>query len=151
LNAAAEHDVFDQIDTPIGGVPPEMIMSVWDRVEPMLRKAVRDDSGYTMDSLLNELQLARMQLWVIGNFQGVVCTLIKVNPPPVPPTLWVQFLGGHHMDEWLSDWKEVMEAFAISQGCAAIEFAGRKGWNKIHEKHREYKPKWTIFRRELDG
>lgn len=149
--AARAEDIFDQIETPIGGVPPEMVMSVWHKVEPMLRRAVRDDCGYTMDSLLNEIQMARIQLWVIDDFKGVVCTMIKVNPPPVKPVLWVQFLAGQNMDDWLSDWKEVMEAFAIANGCGAVEFAGRKGWNKIHEKHREYKPKWTIFRRNLDG
>ena len=148
---ANAEELFEQLSTPIGGVPPEMIMSVWDKAEPLLRRCVRPETGYTLETLLTALQFGKIQLWVIGDFQGVVCTQIKVNDPPVPPILWVQFLAGDHMDEWLDDWREVMEAFALANGCNAVEFAGRKGWNKIQERHPEYKATWTIFRRELDG
>lgn len=148
---AATEEVFDEIETPIGGVPAEQLMNVWHKVEPMLARVVKEECGYTLESLLTELQFSRMQLWVIGDFQGVVITQIRVCPPPVPPILWVQFFAGDHMQDWLTDWKDVMEAFARHNGCNAIEFAGRKGWNKISEMHPEYKAKWTIFRRELDG
>lgn len=145
---ANAEDIFERIDTPIGGVPPERMMQVWDRAEPILARVVKPQSGYTLETLLTELQFGSMQLWVIGDFQGVVVTQIKT--PPVGPCLWVQFMAGDHMNEWLDDWKEVMEAFARERGCIAIEFAGRKGWNKIQERHPEYKATWTIFRKELD-
>lgn len=145
---ANAEEIFDQIETPIGGVPAAGLMQVWDRIEPLLKRVVRDESGYTIEQVLTELQFGRMQLWVIGDFQGIVVTQIKT--PPVAPVLWVMFIAGDHMSEWLDDWKEVMEAFARHNGCKAVEFAGRKGWNKIQQHYPDYKPMWTIFRRELD-
>ena len=147
--AANAQDIFDDLETPIGGVPSAHIMQVWDRVEPLLSRCVRDNSGYSIMDLLTELQFGRMQLWIIGDFQGAIVTQIKT--PPTGAVLWVQYMAGDHMNEWLDDWIAAQEAFARDQGCVAIEFAGRKGWNRIERQHPEYKATWTIFRRELDG
>ena len=144
----AAEAILDELETPIGGVPAEQVMRVWQRVAPILKRALGPESGYTLESVLTELQLAQMQLWVVGDFQGVVVTQIKVLP--TQKVLWVMFLAGEHMDDWLADWIQVQEEYARFNGCAAVEFSGRKGWNKIAQKHKGYKPMWTIFRRELD-
>lgn len=145
---ANPQEIFDEIETPIGGVQPEQIMQVWHKIEPMLKRVVKPETGYTLDSVLYELQMAQLQAWIVGDFDGLVVTQIKT--PPVAPVLWVQFFVGDSMSDWIDDWRRVMEAYAKACGCVAIEFAGRKGWNKIQESHPDYKAKWTIFRRELD-
>ena len=139
--------VFDEIETPIGGVPPDQVMAVWDRIEPLLRRVVKPQTGQTMDSVLYALQMTQTQLWVIGDFQAIVITSIEQRP--LHRVLWVQFCAGDYMDEWLDDWIAVQEEFARANDCAAVEFSGRKGWNKIHQKHRDYKPVLTTFRKEL--
>ncbi len=144
---ARAEDLFEQLDTPIGGVPSDAVVQVWPKVEPLLQRVVKPYTGYSLDSVLTGLQLGAMQLWVIGDFQGVVVT--QLIQRPLHSVLWVQFLAGDYMNEWLDDWITVQEEFARAHECVAIEFSGRKGWNKIHEKHREYKPMLTTFRREL--
>lgn len=145
--AANAEEIFEQLTTPIGGVPIEQIMSVWSKVEPLLQRVVKPQTGFDLMSVLTALQLGQMQLWVVGDFQGVVVT--HVVHRPLQNVLWVQFLAGDHMDDWLDDWITVQEEAARHYNCEAIEFQGRKGWNKIHEKHRDYKPVLTTFRREL--
>ena len=145
---ANAQEIFDELTTPIGGVMPNQVVAIWDRVEPLLARVVKPNTGYSLDSVLTALQLADMQLWVVGDFKGVVVTQIMVRP--LHSVLWVQFIAGDHMKDWLGDWITVQEEFARHHGCAAIEFSGRKGWNKIHEQHREYKPVLTTFRRELE-
>lgn len=139
--------VFDTIETPIGGVQPHQVMAVWDRVEPLLRKVVKPQTGYTLDAVLTEVQLGTMQLWIIGDFRAAILTAIQNRP--LHRVLWVQFMAGEGMDEWLDDWIAVQEEYAQFNDCKAIEFSGRKGWNKIYNDHRDYRPVLTTFRKEL--
>lgn len=145
--AAAAEKVFDEIETPIGGVPPEAVMHVWERCVPLLRRVVKPHSGYDLDALLFELQMARMQLWVIGNFQAVAVTQIQVRP--LHKVLWCQFIAGDNIEEWLDDWERVQAEFARANDCAAVEFSGRPGWRKFHNKYRKYRPVLTTYRKDL--
>jgi len=146
-NTAVAETVFDTIDTAIGGVPGQLVMKVWRKVEPLLERVVNPQTGWDMKHVLTALQTGEMQLWVIGDFKGVVVTQILTRP--IHKVLWIQFISGKHMDEWLDDWITVQEDFARHNDCAAIEFAGRRGWNKISEAHSDYKPILTTIRREL--
>lgn len=131
----------------IGGVPSDQVMRVWDRLEGLLRRVVKAETGETPESVLTDIQLQRKQLWVINDFQGVVVTAILERP--AHRVLFVPYLVGDHMDDWLAEWVAVQEDYARAHDCKAIEFNGRRGWNKIGEKFPEYKPRQTIFRREL--
>jgi hypothetical protein len=142
MNAA----VLNEISTPIGGVLPEYVAKVWPKVEPILKRVVKPRTGYTTDHVLVELQLRKWQLWVIGNFDAVVTTCIQVRP--LHKVLWVPFIAGNNMDSWLDDWLKVQDAFAKENECIAIEFAGRKGWQR-ELRNRDYKPMWVILRKEL--
>ena len=134
---------------PIGGVQSHQVMAVWDRVEPMLRRIVQPDTGHSIDSVLTGLQMAKMQLWVIGDFQGVVVTSIE-NRPSGQCIMAINYIVGHHMDEWLDEWIELQESYAKAHNCVAIEFAGRRGWKKALERWPEYKTSHTVYRRELN-
>lgn len=137
-----------QLATPIGGVPAEHVLEVWPRVEPILKRVVKPQTGYNLDHVLTELQLRRWQLWVVGNFLAAVVTSIQVRP--LHKVLWVHFIAGRDMDKWLDDWIAVQEAYAKANGCAAIEFAGRFGWEKIaRAKKNGYRAILTTLRKEL--
>lgn len=136
-------------ETPIGGVPSDKIMMVWDKVEPILRRVVKEDTGYSLQHVLTELQMAKMQLWVIGDFEAAAVTTVEDRP--TQRVLFMLFIAGKNVEKWLSDWISVIEDYAQYHGCAAVEFSGRKGWNKIAELKRYdgYKPIRTIVRREF--
>ena len=78
------------MDIPVGGVPSDKVMLVWDRVEPILARVVKPETGHSLDSVLSALQMAQMQLWVVGDFQGVVVT--SVEQRPVQRVLFINFL-----------------------------------------------------------
>lgn len=144
---AVAEKIFDEIDTAIGGVPPDQIMKVWDRVEPMLCKVVKPETGYSLDNVLTSLQMAKQQLWVIGDFQAVAVTEIQLRP--LHKVLWNQFIAGNDMADWLDDWEKVLVEYARAHDCVAVEFSGRKGWNKFQSKYRKFKPVLTTYRREV--
>lgn len=143
---AAEQKVFDDIDTPIGGVPPEHVIDVWERAEPVLARVVTPETGYSLETLLTELQMARMQLWVIGDFQAIVVTTIV--PRPLHKILWLQFFVGDKMDEWLGDWVKVQDEFARFNNCVAVEACGRVGWDKA-AKPFGFERVFSVVRKEL--
>jgi hypothetical protein len=137
----------EQLGIQIGGIPSDQIMRVWHGVEPVLARVIKPDTGYTMQSVLTSLQLTKMQLWIIGNFQGVVVT--QIEDRPAQRVLFTLFLAGDSMSEWMDELNVTLEQYARHEGCVAIEFNGRKGWNKIGEAKSEWKPIRTVFRREL--
>lgn len=144
---AAVEKVFEEIETPIGGIPADRVIHAWPMAWKVLRRVVKPHTGYDHDTLLTQLQLARMQLWVIGNFQAVAVTQIQLRP--LHKVLWCQFIAGDHVEEWLDDWEKVQAEFARANDCVAIEFSGRPGWKKFQDKYRKYKPVLTTYRKEL--
>jgi hypothetical protein len=145
--AATAENVFDTLKTPIGGVQPNQLLAVWNKVDPLLKRVVTPQTGYTTEHVLAQLQLANWQLWVIGDFQGVVVTHIERRP--LFSVLWVRFLAGSNVDEWLDDLAAVTEAFARHHGCRRIEFAGRHGWRKFRGRFRDYEPIYQTYSKEL--
>lgn len=143
MMTAAAH----KMNNVVYGVSSDQVMAVWDRIERLLKRVVRPETGETPESVLTDIQMRKKQLWVINDFQGLVVT--AVIDRPAQRILFVPYLVGDHMAEWLDDWVMTQEEYARSLDCAAIEFNGRRGWNKIGEKFPEYKPRQTIFRREL--
>ena len=141
-------DIFDEIDTPIGGVPPVEVMHVWHKVEPLLRRVVKPHTGYSLESVLLKLQLAHWQLWVMGDFQAVAIT--EIQERPLHKVLWCQFIVGDDVDEWLDDWERVQTEFAKAHDCVAVEFSGRRGWAKFEKKYGKiYKAVLTTYRKDL--
>ncbi len=146
--AATAQQIFDEIDTPIGGVPPTELMSVWSRVEPLLRRVVKPHTGYNLNHVLMKLQLAYWQLWVMGDFQAVAITEIQIRP--LHKILWCQFIAGDNVDQWLDDWEKVQTEYAKANECAAVEFNGRRGWSKFKREYGKiYKVVTTTYRKEL--
>jgi hypothetical protein len=147
LSAVAEN-IFDEIDTPIGGVPSVEVMQVWHKVEPLLRRVVKPQTGYALEHVLMKLQLAHWQLWVMGDFQAVAIT--EIQNRPLHNVLWCQFVAGDNVDDWLDDWEKVQSEYAKAHNCVAVEWSGRRGWTKFKQKYGKiYKVVMTTYRKEL--
>jgi hypothetical protein len=145
--AARAEEIFDDIDTPIGGVQPDQLMSVWHKCVPLLRRVVKPHTGYDLDSLLTSLQLAQKQLWVIGDFQAVCVTEIQLRP--AASVMWCQFIVGDDVKDWIDDWEKVIAEFGRAHDCVAVEFCGRPGWKAFQEKFKQYKPVLVTYRKEI--
>lgn len=120
-------------------------LEVWGWVEPLLSK-VANKGGFTSDSILTDVQMGQAQLW---NVKDLAVIVTRITQRPLERVLWVEWLAGERMDEWLEDWEKVQNDFAKSNGCTAVEFQGRKGWHKFNKAYEDYRPLATIFRREL--
>jgi hypothetical protein len=134
--------------TSVNGVSPANIVALWPQVAPILERVVSVETGYGLDHVLTELQLQKWQLWIIGEFRGVVVTAIQ--PRPAERVLWVQYMAGEGMADWLDDWAVVQDEYARLNECTAIEFqSSRAAWEKIGKRYPEYKTTYAIYRRTL--
>jgi len=120
-------------------------LAVWDWVEPLLSK-VANKGGFTSDSILTDVQMGQAQLW---SAEGLAVLVTRIVQRPMEKVLWVEWLSGERMDEWLDKWEEVQNEFAKANGCTAVEFQGRKGWHKLNKAYEDYRPLATIFRKDL--
>jgi len=139
---------LEAVETPpIFAVPTEHVALFWPRAEGLLRRVATRDSGYTLTSVMAELATGGLLLWSIRDFQAIACT--KIVQRPTDKVLWVQFIAGDRMKEWVDDLVDVMETYAREYECTAIEACGRPGWKKLTSKFSAYKAPWTIYRRNL--
>ena len=139
----------ESIATPVRGVPPEHVVALWPRVAPILERVVLPETGYALDHVLTELQLSRWLLWIIGDFDGAVITSVQARP--LERVLWVQYMVGEGMADWLDDWIAVQDEYARDMGCTAVEFqSSRKAWARIRDKYPEHESEYAIWRKRLE-
>ena len=83
--------------------------------------------------MLRDLMEERSQLWVIGQFKAVCITQIVVRA--TSKALWVYYVAGDDMEDWLSDLVALLRRFGKEKECGSIEFSGRRGWLKTLAPH----------------
>ena len=144
----ANAKVLEEIDTHIWGLMPVQVPQVADRLMPLLRKVVKPETGHTPETILQLMYEGVLATWIIDDFKAFTCT--EVQERETGPVLWNTWLAGEDMDEWLPDWLIVQEAFARHMGCTAIEFAGRRGYEKKYMPYLgNFRAIRTLYRQEL--
>lgn len=128
-------------------VLPDDLPLVFRKIEPMLKRVVKPDTGHTVEEVLQELALNYLRLWVIGDFNAIVITRIQHRPSE--RVLWVEWMVGAKLDEWIADWIEIQAEYARVQGCTAVEFNGRRGYKKYEPMFPNFKAVRTLYRQEL--
>ena len=144
--AEKRDNIFSEIETYIGRVREDKLLAVWPQVLPVVEKILTKHPGVTPNAILGDLLVGAFELWVIGDFQAISITRI-VNKPR-EKMLFIEWLGGESIDDWVEDWLKVAEAYAKAIGCDSVEFFGRIGYRR-YEKRFNYKPVNTVYRKEL--
>ena len=133
------------------GILSHEIDSVWEKVSPMLNKALRYSFGkYTTESIREFLKGEQMQLWVgIDYYEIRAFTITQIVNYPGKKILIIMFAGGSDLSGWLS-YIEILKRFAKKKGCDGIEIYGRNGWVK-KLKPFGYVHIHNVYRQELSG
>ena len=117
----------------VRGVQARDLATVWHRVEPILSRALEQHTDERPNDVMLDIMSERVQLWQINDFQAVCLTQIQVRP--TIKVLWIYYVAGEGMGEWIGDLIAVLKAFAAAKGCGRLEFSGRKGWIKALQPH----------------
>lgn len=132
--------------TPVRGVLPEEIPTIWPRILPLVKKAlVYEDRSYRPKDIAGELLSGAKQLVMSDE---PLCVLISelLDYPNGVRSCNIFLTAG----KFPPDWKDILsglEQWARSKGCISIEMKSpRKGWAR---RLPDWKAVTTIYRKEL--
>lgn len=136
----------------ISGVLPELLPHVWDDCEPYIAmgNSRSKDEMSTFD-IYHKIEEEKMQLWVLSNEDKEIISVLttEIVEYPRKTTCRIVTLGGKDLDLWVEDWLQLLEEWAIQQGCEAIETCCRKGFAKKLERF-GYENTYTVLGKELN-
>jgi len=120
----------------IDPVKPEHVAAVWPEVEPLLARAIkRADSWDTLADLRDNVDKGNTILWLICTGNSLVAAFITgVVGTPRGRLLQAVILGGARMSEWFEQFESKLRDIARAENCAAVFFAGRRGWKRVFER-----------------
>lgn len=125
-------------------VPQEDLILVWNKVAPLLEKAL--DNTYDIQDILEGLDKKRFQLFISWN-QGIESAVVtEIAVYPQAKILRYVLAGGSNLENWLDRIQEKIERFAKLNNCTQLEVAGRKGWIK---KLKNFKEKAVLLTKEI--
>ena len=126
---------------------PEDVAYVWEEVVPLLaRVAPHTEGEMEPDDYIEPLTHGDMQLWVVIENKHVIAALVtQIVPYPQKKVLRLISLGGEDFQE-IKDFLEMVEVFALKNGCTALEMWGRKGWKKLLS---DWKDSYIVYTKDL--
>ena len=126
---------------------PEDVAYVWEEVVPLLARVVPHTEGeLEPDDYIEPLTHGDMQLWVVIENKHVNAALVtQIIPYPQKKVLRLISLAGEDFQE-IKDFLEMVEVFALKNGCTALEMWGRKGWKKLLS---DWKDSYIVFTKDL--
>jgi len=126
---------------------PEDVAYVWEEVVPLLARVVPHTEGeLEPDDYIEPLTHGDMQLWVVIENKHVNAALVtQIISYPQKRILRLISLAGDNVQE-IKDFLEMVEVFALKNGCTALEMWGRKGWKKLLS---DWKDSYIVYTKDL--
>jgi hypothetical protein len=120
---------------------------VWEEVAPLLaRVAPHTEGELEPDDYIEPLTHGDMQLWVVVENKRVNAALItQIIPYPQKKVLRLISLAGEDFQE-IKGFLEMVEVFALKNGCSSLEMWGRKGWKKLLS---DWRDSYIVYTKDL--
>lgn len=125
-----------------GVVPKHLVLSIWDRVEGIIKENPSKGSPLfsTPPQILDALLQGRMSLWIGGRDSEVEIVLIcSVVQYPAARTTEINYVGGRGIREAMKYVFPLIERWALDQGCTHIELITVPGIMRLLRKW-SYRP-----------
>lgn len=103
------------------------IDGLWQRITPMLQKALEEQTEHTLQSVYKWLQAEKMQLWIVPWDIIVVTEIQRFEGSHVCVLL---LCGGQNLEQHKHEF-DVIDKWRKSIACDEMKIVGRKGWEKI--------------------
>ena len=128
-------------------VQPEDIAYIWEEVSPLIEMARKHSEGeLETDDFLEPLTHGDMQLWIATEDNNMHSAMVtQIVPYPQKQILRVILIAGSDFKR-LYEFNDMIESFAISTGCSAMELWGRKGWKKMLP---DWESNYIVYTKEL--
>lgn len=113
------------------GIPAHAIDDVWDEVRPWIAAACKTARGKFDE---NDIRIGLLerddQLWIWRSPTAFAVGITRITKYPKQSVCTIRIVTGRNMAEWVVPAMAVIEKWAKSQGCSAMELCARPGWEK---------------------
>jgi len=129
-------------------VEPIGVELFWDKIEPLVKKAVSYSGGrHTVATTKYLCKIGEMKLWIVfksvKDIEAIIITQKAIYPAKT--ILTIVLCGGRNMSKWSGEAIKTIMEYAKENGCTGVEVMGRPGWRKIFNKHVKYKESYVLF------
>ncbi len=130
-------------------VPNSCLLAVWPRVAPELERALAySDGENSIEDVLDRLMDARMQLWVArSGIDQLGFGVTEIDSYGQFTVCRIVLLVGEDFDLWVGVITG-LERWALEQGCTALEWWGRPGFEKPMRQY-GYTKRYVVMRKRL--
>ena len=135
----------------VSGIPSSKVNDVWDRCKKFIEMGNnKSQQEMNVDDIYEKLLTTDMQLWMVFSEDAEIVSVLTTEVVLYPrmKTCRIVTLGGKDMDDWVEQFLEVLEEWALDNNCVAMETACRKGFIKKLEKY-GYEYTYTILTKKL--
>lgn len=117
------------------GIQIKDIEAVWPEVRPWLEDACATSRGkFMVDDIFDGLMAGVDQLWIWKSPTAFAVGITRLSEYPRQRVCNLRIVTGRNMGEWAQPCIETIEKWAKAQGCSAMEFQARAGWERFLSK-----------------
>lgn len=129
-------------------VRPEHLDHIWLDIQPFIDRT--EDEESPSESVYNNVKSGSWTLWLGLNDNQIemVMTTSFVTYPASGMMCRVETLAGSDLKSWTDTYLNLLEDWAKSHGCIAMDIFGRKGFEKALAPF-GYKYEATLLRKKL--
>lgn len=114
------------------GIPAHAVDDVWNEVRPSLEDACETSRG-KFDA--NDIRIGLLerddQLWIWRTETAFAVGITRIVNYPKQSVCTLRIVTGSNMDEWAEPCIKAIEDWAKANGCHAMEFQARPGWERF--------------------
>ena len=114
------------------GIPAHLVDEVWDEVRPWIAAACKTSRGKFDENDIRIGCLEREdQLWIWRTETAFAVGITRIVNYPKKSVCSLRIVTGRNMKEWYLPCLETIEKWAKANGCHAMEFQARPGWERM--------------------
>ena len=96
-------------------------------INPLLEEIADTSFGFHEATLIEGICSGATTGWLMND---KALGITEIHNRPLQRVLFISWLAGDNMDEWLAAWLSYLEDYARITQCVAIEFVGRIGFER---------------------
>jgi hypothetical protein len=114
------------------GIQPAEINAVWEDVRALIEDACLTTRGkFDAEDIRAGLLTGEDQLWIWRTDTAFAVGITRLANYPKQRVCTLRIVTGNNVDEWYLPSLETIERWAKANGCHAMEFQARPGWERF--------------------
>ena len=102
------------------------------KIVELLEGSLLEESDTTLETIVVDVFSGQTQLWEVNDYQAIVITAVVKRPRF--SVLYVEWMAGKGLMDWIDNWIETQMSYAKERGCRKIQFSTKRNCEKLQER-----------------